>query len=109
VTQEIALRIDGDHAIIQNSQTLKYGGLMDYNTSHALAVLSRTFPTTFKVSLDQEASASERKKSKANDCRSLQVILYGIRQDSNGVGNLLSEKQIVPAATYFVRRFGTLF
>lgn len=104
---EITLQIDGEQSIIQHSQTLRYGGLLDRNTSHAFAALSRAFPITFKVSIDQETSTS--KKNKSNDCRSLKVILYGVRQDSDGVGALLLENKLYlqqpilsdPLAPYF--------
>ena len=74
------------------AQTVKYGGLLDHGTSQALAALSRNYSITFEAFLDEKAPTW--KKSTSNNCRSLKITLYGLRQDSDAVGTLLSENKL---------------
>jgi hypothetical protein len=75
-----------------HAQTLKYGGLLDHHTGKALATLARSYPVTFKAHLGKKCPTLGR--STSNDCRPLQITLYGLRQDSNAVGTLLSENKL---------------
>src|SRR5271155_1922127 len=79
-------------AMVHHAQTEKYGGLLDHGTSQALAALSRNYSITFKAFLDQKAPTL--KKSRSDNCRSLRITLYGLRQDSDAVGTLLSENKL---------------
>ena len=86
---------------------MKYGGLLDHDTGQTLAALSRNYSITFRASLDEKASTL--KKSISNNCHSMQITLYGLRQDSDAVGTLLSENRLYlqqpstfdPSAVYF--------
>ena len=76
---------------VHHTQTLKYGGLLDHDTGKALADLSRNYSITFKASLDENASTL---KSTSDNCRSLQITIYGLRQDSDAIGKLLSDNKL---------------
>jgi hypothetical protein len=78
--------------MVHHAQTMKYGGLLDHDTSQALTALSRNYSITFKASLDEKASVL--KKSMSNNCHSLQVTLYGLRQDSDAIGAFLSGNKL---------------
>jgi hypothetical protein len=107
IGQEITLRIYGEIVVVHPARTLKYGGYLDHETGQALAVLSRNYSITFRASLDEKTSTMER--STSNDCPSLLITLYGLRQDSDAVGTLLSENKLYlqqpstldPSAVYF--------
>jgi hypothetical protein len=90
--QEITLKIYGGMVAIHHAQTLKYGGLLDHDTGEALAALSRNYSITFKASLDEKASSIKR--SSSDSCHSLRITLYGLHQDSDAVGTLLSENTL---------------
>jgi hypothetical protein len=92
VDQEVTLKIHHDMVMVHHAQTLKYGGLLDHGTGQALAALSRNYSITFEAFLDEKAPTL--KKSTSNNCRSLQITLYGLRQDSDAVGTLLSENKL---------------
>jgi SWI/SNF-related matrix-associated actin-dependent regulator of chromatin subfamily A3 len=92
VSQEMTLKIYDDIAMVCHTQTMKYGGLLDYDTGRALTALSRNYSITFKVSLNEEASALKKRIS--NNCHSLQITLYGLRQDSDAIGTLLSKNKL---------------
>jgi hypothetical protein len=78
--------------MVHHAKTMKYGGLLDHGTGQALAALSRSYSITFEAFLDEKAPTL--KKSTSNNCRSLRIILYGLRQDSDAVGTLLSENKL---------------
>jgi hypothetical protein len=88
----MTLKIYDDMVMVYHTQTMKYGGLLDHDTSQALTALSLNYPITFKAYLDEKTSAL--KKSISNNCRSLQITLYGLRQDSDGIGTFLSENKL---------------
>ena len=90
--QEVTLEIYNGMVMVRHAQTAEYGGLLDHGTGQALAALSRNYPVTFKAFLDEKAPTL--KKSASNNCCSLQIILYGLRQDSDAVGTLLSENKM---------------
>jgi hypothetical protein len=92
VDQEVTLKIYNDMVIVRHTQTAEYGGLLDHGTGQALAALSRNYSVTFRAFLDERAPTL--KKSASNNCRSLQITLYGLRQDSDAVGTLLSENKL---------------
>jgi hypothetical protein len=92
VDQEVTLKIYHDAVMVHHAQTVKYGGLLDHGTGQALAALSRTYSITFEAFLDEKAPTL--KKSTSNNLRSLRIILYGLRQDSDSVGTLLSENKL---------------
>src|SRR5436190_13655453 len=78
--------------MVHHAETASYGGLLDHNTGKALATLSRNYLVTFKPFLDKKAPTL--KKNTLSNCRSLQITLYGYRQDCDGVGTLLSENKL---------------
>jgi len=88
----VTLKIYRDTVMVRHAQTAKYGGLLDHGTGQALAALSRNYSITFEAFLDEKAPTL--KKSTSNNCRSLRIILYGLRQDSDAVGTLLSENKL---------------
>jgi hypothetical protein len=92
VGQEVTLKIYNDMVMVHHTQTAKYGGLLDHGTGQALAALSRNYSVTFEAFLDKKAPTL--KKSASNNCRSLQITLYGLRQDSDAVGILLSKNKL---------------
>jgi hypothetical protein len=92
VDQEVTLKVYNDMVMVRHAQTAEYGGLLDHDTGKALAALSRNYPVTFKAFLEEKAPAL--KKSASNNCCSLQITLYGLRQDSDAVGTLLSENKM---------------
>lgn len=79
-------------AMVHHAQTMKYGGLLHRNTGQVLAALSRNCSIIFKAFLDGKGPTSKR--SASNNCRSLQIALYGLREDSDAVGTLLSENKL---------------
>lgn len=91
VNQKVSLKIYHDIVMVHHAQTAKYGGLLDHGTSQALAALSRKISITFKAFLDEEAPTSEKRTSNS---RSLQITFYGLHQDSDTVGTLLSENKL---------------
>jgi hypothetical protein len=90
--QKVTLKIHQDMVMVYCAQTVKYGGLLDHGTNQALAALSRNYSITFEAFLDEKAPTW--KKSTSNNCRSLKITLYGLRQDSDAVGTLLSGNKL---------------
>ena len=88
----MTLKIYNDMVMVRHTQTAEYGGLLDHGTGQALAALSRNYSVTFEAFLDKKAPTL--KKSASNNGRSLQITLYGLRQDSDAIGALLSENKL---------------
>ena len=77
----MTLKIYDDMVMVYQTQTMRYGGLLDHDTGHVLRTLNRDYLITFKACVE------------AFNCgrRSLQVTLYGFHQDSDAIGTLLSD------------------
>jgi hypothetical protein len=106
VDQEITLKIY-DGMVAYHVPSLKCRGVLDHDTGQALAALSRNYSMMFQAFLDEKTSIIKRNTS--NDGPSLLITLYGLRQDSDAVGALLSENNLYlqqpstfnPSTVYF--------
>jgi hypothetical protein len=70
----------------------KYAGLIDRSTGQALGQLVRTYPVTLSAFISREFGTSFKSSAEASSKQHcLQVLVYGLEQDSEPIGALLSE------------------
>lgn len=88
---EVSLRVQDDLGTVHLQDSNKYAGLLDQVTGRTLGQLAHKYVVDFAAFVSVHVTSTPKSRKEANPIQSkLQVIIYGLEEDGETIGCLLS-------------------